>query len=102
MVSNITSKNFKKEVTESKENVLVDFWASWCGPCRMMLPIIEEIEKENGDCKVCKVNIDEEPELAWKYQIMAIPTMLVMREGKVVDRIIGVQKKEDILKAVQK
>lgn len=99
---NITSKNFNEEVLNSKIPVLVDFWASWCGPCKMMLPVVEEIEKEmEGKAKICKVNVDEERDLAMKYDIMSIPTFLVFKDGKVVNSILGVQDKQKIINLLQ-
>ncbi|NLJ96396.1 MAG: thioredoxin [Clostridiales bacterium] len=97
----ITKNNFEKEVLQSKEPVLLDFWASWCGPCRMVSPTIEEIAKENDSIKVGKINVDEESELAAKYSIMSIPTLMVMKEGKVSATAVGVRPKDDILKMLQ-
>ncbi|MEE1199622.1 MAG: thioredoxin, partial [Christensenellales bacterium] len=84
-VQKITHADFQQEVLESKTTVLVDFWASWCGPCRMLTPILEELAAENPQVKVCKVNIDEEPELASAYQVMSIPTLIVFKDGKAVN-----------------
>ena len=95
---NITSENFEKEVLKSEIPVLVDFWASWCMPCKMMASIVEEIENEmKGKVKVCKVNIDEEADLAMKYSVMSIPTFLVFKEGKVKNKSVGVQDKEELI-----
>ena len=94
---NITSKNFEEEVLNSELPVLVDFWASWCGPCKMMSPVVEEIAKEmEGIAKVCKINVDEESDLAIKYGIMSIPTFLVFKEGKVISTKVGMQDKEEL------
>lgn len=94
---NVTTENFEKEVLNSELPVLVDFWASWCGPCKMMSPVVEEIAKElEGKAKVCKINVDEESDLAIKYGIMSIPTFLVFKEGKVVSTKIGMQDKEEL------
>jgi len=95
---NITSKNFEEEVLNAKIPVLVDFWASWCGPCKMMSPVVEEIAKEmEGKAKVCKVNVDDEQDLAMKYNIMSIPTFLIFKDGKVVNSTLGVQDKEKLI-----
>ena len=94
----ITSENFEKEVLQAEQPVLVDFWASWCMPCKMMTPIVEEIAKEKeGKIKVYKINIDEEPDLATKYGVMSIPTFLVFKDGKVVNSRVGVQDKQKLL-----
>lgn len=93
----ITNKNFKEEVLNSDKLVLIDFWASWCGPCRMVGPIIDEIAKENTDIKVCKVNVDEEPELASEFHIMSIPTLVVMKDGQVMRQSMGAKPKAQIL-----
>lgn len=96
-VITITAQNFEQEVLQSCEKVLIDFWASWCGPCRMLSPIVDEIAEERKDVKVGKINVDEEAELAAEFQVMSIPTLLVFSNGKVTARTMGVQPKEDIL-----
>lgn len=96
----VTKENFDSEVLKSEKPVLVDFWASWCGPCRMLLPIIEELAGEVEDVKICKVNVDEQPELAEKYNVMTIPTLLFMKEGKVISSSIGVKPKKEILEMI--
>ena len=93
----LTSENFEAEVLKESKTVLVDFWASWCGPCRMLSPVVDQIAEERTDIKVCKVNIDEQPELAQKFDIMSIPTLLVFRDGKQVNSSVGVRPKQDIL-----
>ncbi len=96
-VVNINMNNFQEEVLNSEKPVLLDFWASWCGPCRMVGPILDEIAAERSDIKVAKVNVDEQPELASKYKIMSIPTLMVLREGKVVNQALGARPKNQIL-----
>lgn len=96
-VINITSENFKSEVLKSDKPVLLDFWASWCGPCRMVSPIIDEIASERPDIKVGKVNVDEESDLAARFGVMSIPTLAVIKNGKVTHKSAGARPKEDIL-----
>lgn len=94
---NITKEDFQKEVMESEKTVLVDFWAEWCGPCRMVGPVLEEIAAERPDIKVCKVNVEEERELAMAFQILSIPTLLVVKNGKIVNQALGARPKGQIL-----
>lgn len=94
---NIDRSNFSQEVLQSDKPVLLDFWAAWCGPCRRVAPIIEEIASEREDIKVCKVNVDEQPELASRFRIMSIPTLMVMEDGKVVNEVRGAVPKHQIL-----
>ncbi|MEL7647592.1 MAG: thioredoxin [Sedimentibacter sp.] len=94
----ITRDNFEQEVLKSDKPVLLDFWATWCTPCKMVSPVIEEIAKEVTDAKVGKINIDEQPELASAFGIMSIPTLAVMKNGKVVSSMVGVRPKSSILK----
>ncbi len=96
---NLNSENFTKEVLEEEKPVLIDFWADWCSPCKMMAPVVEEISESMSDTvKVCKVNIDENEELAEEYGIMSIPTFIVIKNGKETGRTVGVQSKEELLK----
>ena len=94
---NINKNNFQNEVMNSDKTVLLDFWAPWCAPCRMVVPIIEEIAGERPDIKVGKINVDEQPELASKFGIMSIPTLVVMKNGKIVQQISGARPKNAIL-----
>jgi len=93
----INNHNFQEEVVNSEKKVLLDFWAPWCGPCQMVLPIIEEIANERTDIKVGKINVDENPELAKQFRVMSIPTLIVMEKGDVLNRVTGYRPKEDIL-----
>lgn len=97
----ITKENFDQEVLNSDQPVLIDFWASWCGPCQMLLPVVEELAGEVEYAKICKINVDEQPELAQQFQVMTIPTLVVMNGGKVLNRSVGVKPKEEILKMLE-
>ena len=94
---NINNNNFLSEVMNSEKKVLLDFWAPWCGPCRMVVPMVEEIAKERSDIKVAKINVDENPELATRFGIMSIPTLVVMENGKIVNQATGARPKNAIL-----
>ena len=94
---NINKNNFRNEVLNSEMPVLLDFWANWCGPCRMVSPIVDEIAAERGDIKVGKVNVDEERELAGQFGVMSIPTLVVIKGGKVVNQMVGARPKAQIL-----
>ena len=96
-VINIKKNNFQNEVLNSEMPVLLDFWAPWCGPCRMVGPIVDEIADERGDIKVGKVNVDEQPELAAQFGVMSIPTLVVMKGVKVVNQMVGARPKSQIL-----
>lgn len=94
---NITRSNFESEVLKSDKPVLVDFWAPWCGPCRMVSPVVDEISEERDDIKVCKVNVDDESSLAASFGVMSIPTLVVFKDGKIVKQSIGAKPKNQIL-----
>ena len=94
---NINKNNFQNEIMDSEKTVLLDFWAPWCAPCRMVVPIVEEIASERSDIKVGKINVDEQPELANKFSIMSIPTLVVMKNGKIVQQVSGARPKNAIL-----
>lgn len=98
----LTSKNFEQEVMQSNKPVLIDFWAGWCGPCRMLSPIVDEVAKEvGGKIKVGKVNIDEQQEIAKGFEVMSIPTLVLIENGKVKNTLVGVRSKNEILEMVQ-
>ena len=94
---NLTADAFETEVLKSNQPVLVDFWAAWCGPCKMLMPVIEEIAASQNEIKVCKVNVDDEPQLAMQFKVMTIPTLIAFKDGEIVGKLVGVQAKEKIL-----
>ena len=96
-VLHLTKENFEQEVLQAKEPVLVDFWASWCGPCQMVGPVVEEVAGEVTDAKICKVNVDEQPELARQFRVMSIPTLMVFKNGQTVKREVGAKSKAELL-----
>ena len=96
----VTKTNFEAEVLNSDKPAIVDFWATWCGPCRMMAPVLAEIAVEHPEWKVCKINVDEEPELSNKFRISAIPTILLFRDGKQVSSAMGYQDKATLIRAL--
>lgn len=96
-VITITKENYESEVVQSDKPVLLDFWATWCGPCRMVSPIVDEIAEERDDIKVGKINVDEQGELAQKFRIISIPTLVVMKNGEIANKAVGAMPKADIL-----
>ncbi|PWM35884.1 MAG: thioredoxin [Clostridiales bacterium] len=100
-VTTLTKENFDAEVLSSQKTVLVDFWAPWCGPCRMVSPIVDEIAKEHNEVKVGKVNIDEQPELAARFGVMSIPTLMIVKEGETVATSVGFKPKSSILQMLK-
>lgn len=100
-VLEVTNHNFEEEVLKSEKPVLVDFYADWCGPCKMLSPIVEQVATENEDIKVCRINIDEEQDLAVKYGIMSIPTLVVIKNGEEVNRVVGVVDKKKIIEMIK-
>ena len=101
-VITVTKENFEKEVTASTLPVLVDFWAPWCGPCKMLSPVVDKIAEELTDIKVCKVNIDDEQELATRFGVMSIPTLVLIKDGKVADTSVGLRPKDAIVAMINK
>ena len=97
MITTITKDNFENEIVKADKPVLVDFWASWCGPCRMLSPTIDEIAEEHPEIKVCKINIDDEAELAIRHGVMSVPTLMIFKNGEIAQSAVGVRPKDEIL-----
>ena len=100
-IINLTKDSYHNEVMETEKVVVIDFWATWCGPCKMMAPVVEEVAKDYPDVKVCKVNVDEEPELSNASKIVSIPTIVVIKNGEIIDSVVGYRPKEDIEKIIK-
>lgn len=99
-IIHLTNANFTKEAEQNKGLTVIDFWATWCGPCMMLSPIIEEIADERDDVKICKINVDEEMELAQKFRVMSIPTLVFLKDGKFIYQMVGLREKNDIMEAI--
>lgn len=93
---NITSENFEQEVLNSDKRVIVDFWATWCGPCKMIAPILDELAKEHPEVTFAKLNVDEQVELCMKYKVMSIPTLIIFEDGEAIDKVVGYRTKEEL------
>lgn len=100
-IINLTKDSYHNEVMGTEKVVVIDFWATWCGPCKMMAPVVEEVAKDYPDVKVCKVNVDEEPELSNAFKIVSIPTIVVIKNGEIIDSVVGYRPKEDIEKIIK-
>lgn len=100
-IINLTKDSYHNEVMETEKVVVIDFWATWCGPCKMMAPVVEEVAKDYTDVKVCKVNVDEEPELSNAFKIVSIPTIVVIKNGEIIASVVGYRPKEDIEKIIK-
>jgi thioredoxin 1 len=99
MVINLTSENFNEETKEGV--VLLDFWATWCGPCRMIAPVLDQLSEEQSFAKICKINVEEASELAAKYQVRAVPTIILLKDGEIQETLVGVQSKETLFKKLE-
>ena len=100
-VLEVSDQNFEKEVVQSDKPVVVDFWAAWCGPCKMLSPIVEEVAKEYSQVKFCRLNVDDNPNQAGNFQIMSIPTLIFFKQGKAIDKVVGLISKGEMVKRVQ-
>lgn len=100
-IINLTKDSYHNEVMKTEKVVVIDFWTTWCGPCKMMAPVVEEVAKDYPDVKVCKVNVDEEPELSNAFKIVSIPTIVVIKNGEIIDSVVGYRPKEDIEKIIK-
>ena len=100
-IINLTKDSYHNEVMETEKVVVIDFWATWCGPCKMMAPVVEEVAKDYPDVKVCKINVDEEPELSNAFKIVSNPTIVVIKNGEIIDSVVGYRPKEDIEKIIK-
>ncbi len=100
-ILHVTKDSFEKEVLKEEKVVLLDFWAPWCGPCKMLSPILDQIAKEDPEVKICKINVDEEPELVEQHSIMSIPTLQVVQQGNIVKKIVGLRSKNEILSMLE-
>lgn len=100
-IINLTKDSYHNEVMGTEKVVVIDFWATWCGPCKMMAPVVEEVAKDYPDVKICKVNVDEEPELSNAFKIVSIPTIVVIKNGEIIDSVVGYRPKEDIEKIIK-
>ncbi len=100
-VTNVNSENFKKEVLENEGKVIVDFYADWCGPCKMMSPVIDKIAEEVENIKVCKLNVDDAQDIAEEYEVMSIPTIMIFSNGEIIEKFIGLTSKQEIMDAIK-
>ncbi|MCI5951288.1 MAG: thioredoxin [Anaerostipes sp.] len=101
-VIKVAKDHFEQEVLKAKQPIILDFWAAWCGPCQVLMPVMEEIAQEERQIKICKINVDEEPELARRYKIQTIPTLVYIKEGEIVDRMSGVRSKGEIVEIIER